>query len=406
MAGTNLTYFDAALKIDYLPVVRSQLNNDKILTSKIARNERDVVGKEWRGVAHYGRNSGIGSGSETGALPTAGYQAYANPYGSVKYIRGRIQVSGPVMEASKNDKGAIVRALASEIQGVTEDMKKEVNYQLFNDGTATRAVINGDPGTEVTLTLDGVGTRYLWDGMHIDILDPAGAETTSGLDLTITSVDSATQATLSAAANADVADNDVITRAGATNNTTGASFVSYEMMGLKGIVDDGTYVTTLHNLSRSSYAWWKCSTFSTDDNSGTNRDLTLTLMQSAVSAVEMNGGKVNLIVCDHAIRDAYAGLVIADKRYPNTMKLDGGFTALEFNGIPIVPDADCQPNTMYFLDTDHLQIMQMADWNWMDKDGAVLSRVAGYDAYEAVLYWYADLTTDKPRAHSFLRDIK
>lgn len=406
MAGTTLTYFDAALKIDYLPVVRSQLNNDKILTSKIARNERDVVGKEWRGVAHYGRNSGIGSGSETGALPTAGYQAYANPYGSVKYIRGRIQVSGPVMEASKNDKGAIVRALASEIQGVTEDMKKEVNYQLFNDGTAVRAVLNGDPGTEVTLTLDGVGTRYLWDGMHIDILDPAGAETTNGLNLTITSVDSATQATLSAAADADVADNDVITRAGATNNTTGSSFVSYEMMGLKGIVDDGTYVTTLHNLSRSSYAWWKCSTFTGDDNSGTKRDLTLELMQSAVSAVEANGGKVNLIVCDHAIRDAYAALVIADKRFPNTMKLDGGFAALEFNGIALVPDADCQPNTMYFLDTDHLQIMQMADWNWMDKDGAVLSRVAGYDAYEAVLYWYADLTTDKPRAHSFLRDIQ
>ena len=41
-----------------------------------------------------------------------------------------------------------------------------------------------------------------------------------------------------------------------------------------------------------------------------------------------------------------------------------------------------------------------------DKDGAVLSRVADSYAYEAVLYWYADLASDRPRAHSFLRDVQ
>jgi hypothetical protein len=50
--------------------------------------------------------------------------------------------------------------------------------------------------------------------------------------------------------------------------------------------------------------------------------------------------------------------------------------------------------------------MQMSDWSWMDRDGAVLSRVSGEDSYEAVLYWYADLTTDKPKAHAFLRDVQ
>jgi len=40
------------------------------------------------------------------------------------------------------------------------------------------------------------------------------------------------------------------------------------------------------------------------------------------------------------------------------------------------------------------------------RDGAVLSRVSGSDAYEAVLYWYADLVTDRPRSFSFLRDVQ
>jgi len=88
------------------------------------------------------------------------------------------------------------------------------------------------------------------------------------------------------------------------------------------------------------------------------------------------------------------------------MDLDGGFKALEYNGIPWVPDADCPNNTVFFVDTEHLQIMQMSDWSWMDRDGAILSRVSGSDAYEAVLYWYADLATDKPKAHAFLRDVQ
>ena len=92
MAQT-LDNFSEALRIDYLPVVRSQLVNANILTSKIARNERDVSGSQWRMVTHILRNSGVGSGTETG-LPTAGQQEYANPYGVIKYTRGRIQVSG------------------------------------------------------------------------------------------------------------------------------------------------------------------------------------------------------------------------------------------------------------------------------------------------------------------------
>ena len=399
----DLTKFDEALKIDYLPVVREQLDNKTILFDKVERNERDVTGKRWQSVAHYQRNSGVGAGAET-ALPTAGNQGYKNPYGSVAYNRGRIQVSGPVMAASKMDKGAIVRALDSEIKGTTRDLRKDLNYQLFNDGTSRRCLINGDPGTGTTLTLDSPGTNYLYDGMIIDVIsDDAGVATDS--DVTISTVDSATEVTISAAADTGILDDDWVILA---NSHDGAGILpsdSYEMMGLKGIVDDATYVTTLHNLSRGDYAWWNCATHSTDDNSGINRNLTLDLIQASVTAVETQGGKVDLILSNHALRDALASLLVADKRF-NTLTLDGGWKALDYSGIAWVPDVDCPPNTVFFIDLDHLQIMQMGDWDWMDKDGAVLSRVSGYDAYEAVLYWYADFTTDKPQAHSFLRDVQ
>ena len=402
----NLSNFDAALKIDYLPLIREQLSNANILSSKIERNERDVSGKQWQLAIHTTRTSGVGSGTETG-LPTAANQAFANPYGTVKYLRGRISVSGPAIEASKNDKGAMARALESEMKGVTADMKKEVNYQFFNDGSAVRALVNGDPGTDVTLTLDTPGSRWLQEGMIIDFIDPsAGTTRTPTTGTYIANITSATAAETSVANVSGVTDNDWVIRSGARAGATNALSDSYEMMGLKGIIDDGTYVDTLQNISRTSYSYWKCSTSSTDDNSGTARDITLDLIQAQISAVEVNGGKTDLIISDHSLRDAYVALLVADKRFVNTMSLDGGFTAVKYNEIPWVADSDCPANTVFFIDTSHLQIMQMSDWSWMDRDGAILSRISGSDAYEAVLYWYADLVTDRPRAHAFLRDVQ
>jgi hypothetical protein len=402
----DLTYFAEALKIDYLPAIKEQLNNSSYLLSKVRRNERDVSGSKWQSTVHTKRNAGVGSGSETG-LPTAGHQEWENPYGTVKYNRGRIEISGPVIAASRDDKGAMVRALDAEIQGVTTDLKAEIEFQVHNDGTGCRALINGDPGTDATITVDNPGTRYLSEGMFVEIVTAAdGLLSTSGVATTryISTITDDVNFELDAAADTLVADNDWVIRTG--SRTVTGTTASYDMMGLKGIIDDGTYVTTLHGLSRTTYPFWKCATFSTDSNAGTLRDLTLPLMQSAVSAVEKNGGSVDLILCDHATRDAYAALVVADKRFPNTMKLDGGFTALEFNGIPIVADPMMASHTMFFIDTSQLQIMQMGDWNWMDKDGAVLSRVTDYDKYEAVLYWYADFTCQKPSSMSFLRDIQ
>lgn len=272
------------------------------------------------------------------------------------------------MKASRNDKGAIIRALDSEIQGAVRDLKKEINFQLNNDGTSRRCLVNGDPSTGTTLTVDAPGTNYLYDGMIIDVLgidDGDGA--TNDADVVITTVDSATEVTVSAALDAAIDDNDWVVRANSTDGAGVLASDSYEMMGIKGIVDDATYVDTLHNLARGSYAWWKCSTFTNDDNSGTNRDLSLDLIQEAITAVEKNGDNVNLIVSSPEMRDAYAALLVADKRFVNTLDLDGGFKALEYSGIPWVADSDCQPNTVFFLNTDRLFIMQMGDWDWMDE---------------------------------------
>ncbi len=60
---------------------------------------------------------------------------------------------------------------------------------------------------------------------------------------------------------------------------------------------------------------------------------------------------------------------------------------------------------MFGLNTTRLIEFYSSDWEWMDQDGAVLSRVPNVDAYEATLFKYAEFATDARNAHFKLVDL-
>jgi hypothetical protein len=154
---------------------------------------------------------------------------------------------------------------------------------------------------------------------------------------------------------------------------------------------------------------WASSEFG---NSGTNRQISETLMATVVQDINIRSGTwPNLAVCHHGVFRAYANLLLGLKRYNNTVSLKGGYSAgIPFiggggNEIPVVTDRDCPANSMYFLNTDHLVEFMSSDWEFMQEDGAVLQRVIGVDAYEAVLFKYMEVATDQRNAHGKLVDI-
>jgi hypothetical protein len=91
------------------------------------------------------------------------------------------------------------------------------------------------------------------------------------------------------------------------------------------------------------------------------------------------------------------------------MELKGGWKALSVaaggGDIPLMWDRDAPNNRAYCLDRSHLKQHQASDWEWMDEDGAVLSRVPGEDAYGATMFKYHELTTDKRNAHTVILDL-
>jgi hypothetical protein len=186
------------------------------------------------------------------------------------------------------------------------------------------------------------------------------------------------------------------------------------LMGLFGIVstldpiygaDNAAYLRTPLQGVAASNVWWQGNVL-THATPGTGRPLSMTLLQQGQDAIERIGNAtLNVVVTGYPGRRAYENLIIAQKRFVNTMQIDGGFTALDFNGKPMVVEKDCPAGHYFFLDLAALEVKRQADLTFMDKDGAILTRVPNRDAYEATLFTYMELATPRRNALARLSDI-
>lgn len=116
--------------------------------------------------------------------------------------------------------------------------------------------------------------------------------------------------------------------------------------GLPTIVSDtGTYA----GLDRSTYTWWQSYVL---DNGGTGRPLTLALMQDVMEEMEKPSrkAKISAILTPRSHFYSYGNLLTEYRRFVDEKTLDGGVTALEFEGIPVIAIPNMAQGRMYFLD--------------------------------------------------------
>jgi hypothetical protein len=303
----DLTQATPILKEDYLPPVRDQLNNDNFVIKKLVDKKQEATGKRFYVPLHYGRNNGVGYRAEGGTIPTAGNQKYKESTGNVKYLYGRIEITGPTIFAMRNDKGAFLRAVESEMKGLSRDLKDQRSRALFGDGTGKLATFAAHTSVN-TLTVDKA--KYFQVGMKIDIVASGG--TVSVANREVTAIDkTAKTITISGAAVTTVA-TDIATLTGDYNN---------EAMGIGGIMSQSL---TLQGINPSTDTWWKPSRIA---NGGANRAITEALMRQAMDLSELEGGKTSLITGSYGVRASYESLLQSNKRFVNPMELEGGLMA-------------------------------------------------------------------------------
>lgn len=377
-----------ALKIYYLDGLRYQLNEQASpLMSQLEKTTRGVVGGKIRMALRYGRHGGVGNRPDDGDLPTPNPRKTKQAEFDTKNLFARIQITDKTIEVSKSDRGAFANLLTQELEDAENDAKELMARQLFGNGTGKLCTVIAVNSDAKRLTVDNVD--YLAEGQFIDSYTAGGTLHDSRME--ITGIDEDNNYVFVDTVSSTTA-NDILVINGNYNQ---------ELTGLDAIVNN----TVLYNIDRSTNHWLKAKIINV------NGELSETIMQQGIDFAEKRAGaKINFIGCSYGVRRAYQYLLQSQKRQVNTLQLKGGWEALEYAGgsqvkVGIVADKYCPPNTMYMLDTTDFAIYQVADWDWLDKHGAVLFPVSGKAAYEAVLRKYCDLGCSRPRGVVVLTGI-
>ena len=153
-----------------------------------------------------------------------------------------------------------------------------------------------------------------------------------------------------------------------------------ELTGLGSIMDIDSKI---YGIDRSQHKW--LNPFIKE----LNGELDFLSMQEVIDRIETRSGSdIDFLMASYGVRRAYIYLFQFGQRTVNTLDLEGGFKALDYNGIPLIADKYQKEGTIDFLSTKNFTLNRLHDWDWLDKNGNILSRISNSAIYEAILSFY------------------
>jgi len=318
----------------------------------------------------------------------------------------QIQLTDYAIQAGKNSKEYLVDLLQGEYEGAKNDMQRQLSRQGYGNGSGVICRVDAVSTADLTLDRPMVGKNpadYLEAGAagigSNVMFDSSATTATSEAYTSVAAIDSESEITVASGTGIEAEDYMFLAhyKDGATSTVSNRGS---EVMGLKGLIDDGTHVATLQDLARATYIWWK----SYANDSATARSLTEEIMFDTMLEAKKKGDP-KLILTSYDLFGAYGRLLAADRRYTDTMELKGGFTGVKYNDLALVPDYDAPFKDMFFIDQDTLSVEELTPMSFLDSDGNILSRSATTAAFSATLRYYANLAISAPNKNAVARNL-
>lgn len=399
--GATLSTLSNILKEYYLPPVVDQLNNEVLLFSRFEKSSEELRGNEAVVPLHTTRSGGIGPAGENVALPSAGSQGYGKAVYDIKPQYGRIRVTGLAMEKTEKESGAFLQALESEINGIRNDLRRDMARQSYMDGTGEIAKC-GTTTASTTVVLDTTAKEalrkgWIYIGMVIDIGTAADARAVvTGATVSDVSVSAGT---ITISSSVTTSGSHFVYRSGAGAATTGGTIAAGEILGLKGLVSDAANTVGGINEASAGNSFW-----------APIRDTTTSTLSSDALVQNMNqvgiaGGSISAMISSFGIQRKLFGLLQSQVRYTDPTTIHGGFKVLDFNGHPVIADRDAPFGHLYLLDESAFKVFRNQDWHFLDQDGHTLKWVSGYDAWEAVLACYLNMGVTRRNTQAVMTNL-
>jgi hypothetical protein len=389
--ATDISSISGALKQVYGDFLERTQNLTPRAVNEIAKSltKYSPGGQGFYGAINDYGNESIGAINETEQFRTIDNENYVQYKVSPKVLVAPIEFSGLVAAAADADEETFVGVVVDALDRSRDRLLADENRQFYGLGTGILATPTGTVASNVT-SFAVSSTQYLRENQVIDIFNGSTKTVDSKR---ITSVDRVNGVIYFATSlGAALAATDQIVK---ENIRDSAPTDGKEMMGLRGIVDDGTDLTTFQNIDASANRQWRGRRI---DASSAN--LTSDLLQRLMDDVEILSGEMaDKIIMHHRQRRKYLDIVVPQKRYMDG-KMDSGFQKLEFNGMELWLDKDCQTDTVYAVRLDKLKKFELAGIEMGKHEGSdTFLRKAGFDSFQAYWRHYCNIGTTKRNAH-------
>lgn len=389
------------LKRVYSPeAIADQQNRQYITWSKINKAPGRPTGLGFFGSVLLGGNQeGLGSQNELESLRTSGQQRPEQYIIRPKILTDTIQFSGLSLEIAKGNEEAFANNLTFQTDESLRDAFKELNGQVFRDGSGLLS-LTASPGVATnTVVVDNA--QWFKQFEKIDIFDAATNTIKQVNGAQITDINLVTN-TLTIDGGPWTFDDNGFTYRQFVHD--GAPADGKELAGLALAVDDGTVSATYEGIARTgagSFTNWRGIVVDAGAVNLTNDLLQRTIMRMKVAGAP----EPDMLVTHPQQTRKYLDIVVPLKRFDKTGNLDSGYTNLEWNGRPWMEDTDCPYGVVYFMNREYFRKYEVYSLKLDDANGQTLKWNPGFDGFIAYLKYYGNLGSQRPNALARLENL-
>jgi hypothetical protein len=385
-------------------VLRPQFEQEKATYNLFdqAADAQFVNGKGYRIPSYFRPPTGVGAIAEGGSFKQPGAETNDDMYVSPMSLTMAFEFTGRALTNVK-DASSLIKGMNGLLEMRTTALMKEANYQSYDDGTATRAIIKSASGATLTLynpsahsplstygsTKGGVRLRV---GESYDIFDSSFATYKS--TVTVTAL---TSTTATVSPTPSITDTDVMVLSGSLYKAP---------RGLSYIINNDT--GTFQLLSRSTYPQLKSPVTDLAGASISVADF-IKIKNLLIARAGVGKAKTVTAIMSLAQDDALRRLGMNFKRWDGDAKtFDGSFDKFQSGDTVSFIDPDCDEDRIYLICKSEIKKYTERPFGIYNLDGNSIrmrSGVSGYgsDAYTGAVGAHYNFGTNDPRCHALIK---
>lgn len=411
--ANTLSALSASLKIAYSDdYMESHQNaNAPALAKFKTLKTKTQVGKsfDWEFLLQSPQN--ISTPADGGALPTT--KARGNVAGTVTVASwaGTFDITFLAEAVAKSAGEFNGDEVKRSVRECVNDLTKHQNrIYVGTHGTGRLAQVNASTTASANFVCKlPIGNLLLRPKMNVSVYtaDTSGAVRDSLDNITISKIVNSTRTVTMSTGTYTLVANDGVYLGGSYANAPN---------GLRGLVDDGTNLTTIHGASRATYEELKSTVLA---NSGTLRDLTEDLLIDLAHGIRQKSGQnIDLLLMNFGQLAKFYKFVRADRRFnvsgAEIPTYNVGYKKLPtfFVGgqeVEVLASEDVFPREVYGVTTAQIRRVVAQKLDWKDFGGSMFQQAISSSAYalayQATLYGAENLATYMPGAHGVVQDL-